>query len=208
MGRLDFDFNSQIPIGWNNLMPFDLFKFIITGHSAESTETWVFQKTFKKRNENISFFKNVEKVREEERVYLWIVIRWDVILNQGLLDEYSTKSNLLNDQIDDLMNCIYFLFLIYWKFLHHFLIFWNCLIIARIVFFFMSGLDPSFVGCYTDFHARTIPFELITTSDMTIPTCMTHCESRGYPVVGLQHGESCFCGNEVCVNNFIFSFVC
>lgn len=55
-------------------------------------------------------------------------------------------------------------------------------------------------GCYLDTfpnHNRTL-FEQYARSDtVTSTSCRSACELKGYTLAGVEHGEECWCGNEI-----------
>jgi len=52
----------------------------------------------------------------------------------------------------------------------------------------------TYLGCFQDFSARTLPLELAS-SGSNPSSCINLCEQAGLPYAGVQDGGQCFCGN-------------
>ncbi|KAK0750306.1 WSC domain-containing protein, partial [Schizothecium vesticola] len=50
-----------------------------------------------------------------------------------------------------------------------------------------------YLGCFADGTPRALPERLLSTADMTIAKCSTHC--AGYQYFGIEYGRECFCGD-------------
>lgn len=60
----------------------------------------------------------------------------------------------------------------------------------------LNGVAYNYVGCYADdLSARILRGPVILGAGSTTPSiCATYCLTNGYPFVGLENGNECFCG--------------
>ena len=62
--------------------------------------------------------------------------------------------------------------------------------------YFCSVLVFNFIGCYDESCNRnTFNF---TSGNMTTALCIASCKDGGMRIAGLQHGNTCYCGNLTC----------
>lgn len=53
----------------------------------------------------------------------------------------------------------------------------------------------SYLGCYTDsVGTRTLPGSTYNGNAMTEESCVSFCQSHGYPYAGTEYGGECYCG--------------
>eukprot|EP01064_Diplonema_japonicum_P039206 TRINITY_DN977_c0_g5_i1.p1 TRINITY_DN977_c0_g5~~TRINITY_DN977_c0_g5_i1.p1 ORF type:complete len:2288 (+),score=451.00 TRINITY_DN977_c0_g5_i1:87-6950(+) len=54
------------------------------------------------------------------------------------------------------------------------------------------------VGCFVDYNeSRTLPHSAFNDSTTTVQYCEDSCRASGYAYAGLQHGDQCWCGNNL-----------
>lgn len=60
----------------------------------------------------------------------------------------------------------------------------------------------SYLGCAKDAGAsRVLSGPRYGDSGMTIESCHAYCADKGYPIVGLEYGRECWCGNSISSTN-------
>ncbi|TCD61199.1 hypothetical protein EIP91_008787 [Steccherinum ochraceum] len=52
-------------------------------------------------------------------------------------------------------------------------------------------------GCVKDTASRTLQGFSTSSDSMTIATCQSTCDSKGFTYAGLEFGKECYCGNEL-----------
>ncbi|EDR00467.1 uncharacterized protein LACBIDRAFT_313372 [Laccaria bicolor S238N-H82] len=72
-------------------------------------------------------------------------------------------------------------------------------------FTFVSHLSHARIDVDSDIRPTTLSFELGTSADMTVETCIDSCISAGYIRAGLVAGSQCWCGNVIKPGNIAVS---
>ncbi|KAI5212235.1 WSC-domain-containing protein [Aureobasidium subglaciale] len=61
-----------------------------------------------------------------------------------------------------------------------------------------SSLKWQYVGCGTDnLSSRTLNSASTSSNSMTVESCISYCEGKGYSYAGLEYASQCYCGNSV-----------
>jgi hypothetical protein len=61
-----------------------------------------------------------------------------------------------------------------------------------------SSLKWQYVGCGSDdMSSRTLNSASTSSDSMTVGSCISFCEAKGYSYAGLEYASQCYCGNSV-----------
>lgn len=74
---------------------------------------------------------------------------------------------------------------------------WNNTLYTPTVNLEALNTPPKYLGCYTEGKgARALGGAKTTNKKMTLSVCSNFCSSKGYPYLGLENGEDCYCSKK------------
>ncbi|KAF9779950.1 hypothetical protein IL306_000936 [Fusarium sp. DS 682] len=74
---------------------------------------------------------------------------------------------------------------------------WNNTLYAPTVKLESLNSPPKYLGCYTEGkEGRALGDAKTTNKKMTLEVCSAYCSGKGYPYLGLQNGQDCYCSKK------------